>query len=176
MGERQPEFVAVGKIVKPHGIKGEAMVFALTDHPERFAEGRTLLLSPTPEGDRRRVEVEIETSRTHKGRRLLKLDRFVDRTMVEQRVGWYLVIPFDEADSAREPDEFFLHALPGREVVTGDGRLLGTIVDVMVSEGPPLLEIDGEGGRRYLPFVSEFVTEVGEERVTVQPPEGWEEL
>ena len=171
-----PEFVAIGKIVKPHGVKGEALVFALTDHLERFDEGRRLWLSPTPEGDRRRFEVEIVGSRTHKGRRLLKLDRFVDRTMVEQRVGWYLIIPFEEADSAREPDEFFLHALPGREVATAEGRVIGEIVDVMESEGPPLLEIEGEFGRRYLPFVSEFVAEVGDERVTVEPPEGWEEL
>ncbi len=172
----RPEFVAVGKIVTPHGIKGEALVFALTDHLERFAQGRRLFLSPTPEGEGRRIEVEIQASRTHKGRRLLKLDRFDDRTTVEQRAGWYLVIPFEEADSVREPGEFFVHELPGREVVTEDGRVLGTIVDLMMSEGPPLLEIDGESGRRYLPFVSEFVSEVGDETVTVTPPEGWEEL
>ncbi|MBW3660944.1 MAG: ribosome maturation factor RimM, partial [Gemmatimonadetes bacterium] len=51
-----PDYVAVGKIVKPHGVKGEALVFTLTDHLERFAEGQRLLLSPTPEGDRRRIE------------------------------------------------------------------------------------------------------------------------
>lgn len=171
-----PEFVAIGKIVKPHGVKGEALVFALTDHLERFAEGERLWLSPTPEGDRRRIEVEIEASRAHKGRRLLKLGRFVDRAMVEQRVGWYLVIPFEDADAAREPDEFFLHALPGREVVAEDGAALGEVVDVMLGDGPPLLEIAMESGRRYLPFVREFVLEVTEERLTVRPPDGWEEL
>lgn len=171
-----PEFVAVGKIVKPHGVKGEALVFTLTDHLERFAEGERLWLSPTPEGDRQRIEVEIQESRAHKGRRLLKLDRFADRAMVEQRAGWYLVIPFEEADAAREPDEFFLHALPGREVVDEEGRVLGEVVDVMLGEGPPLLEIAAGTGRRYLPFVREFVLEVAEERLTVRPPDGWEEL
>lgn len=174
--DRPFEYVAVGKIVKPHGVKGEALVYPLTDHLERFAVGQRLLLSPTPEGDRQRFEVEVEESRTHKGRRLLKLDRFVDREMVEQRAGWYLVIPFEDAETAREPDEFFLHALTGREVVGEDGTAHGEITDVLAGEGPPLIEVTGGGTRRYLPFVSEFVTEVTDERVTVRPPEGWEEL
>lgn len=173
---RAPEFVAVGKIVKPHGVKGEALVYALTDRLERFDVGERLWLSPTPEGDRQRIEVEVEASRTHKGRRLLKLDRFVDRTMVEQRAGWYLVIPFEDADAAREPDEFFLHALTGREVVGEDGVAWGEIADVLAGEGPPLIEVSGERGRRFLPFVREFVVEVTDERVTIRPPEGWEEL
>lgn len=172
-----PGHVAVGRIVRPHGVKGEALVFALTDHLERFAEGERLLLSPTPEVGERTVEVAIEASRVHKGRPLLKLDRFVDRTQVEQRVGWYLVIPYEAADAALEEDEYFLHALPGREVRTADGRRLGEVVDVLVTDGPPLLEI-GEPGerRRLLPFVREFVRAVGEDAVVVEPPEGWEEL
>lgn len=174
--DRPFEYVAVGKIVKPHGVKGEALVYALTDRLERFDEGARLWLCATPEGEGPRFEVEVEASRTHKGRRLLKLDRFADRSMVEQRQGWYLVIPFEDADAAREPDEFFLHALTGREVVGEDGTAYGEIVDVLAGEGPPLIEVSGAGKRRFLPFVREFVAEVTDETVTVRPPAGWEEL
>ncbi|MDX1623397.1 MAG: ribosome maturation factor RimM [Gemmatimonadota bacterium] len=173
-----PEYVAVGKIVKPHGVRGAAMVFPLTEQEERFDPGETLWLSPTPEGRGGAKPVTVTSSRIHKGRRLIEIDRFEDRTQVEQRVGWYLVIPFADAEEARETDEFFIHGLVGHEVRTETGERLGEVTDVLVTEGTPLLELQPEGGgaRRLLPFVREFVHAVEDEAVLVTPPAGWEEL
>lgn len=175
-GVRDSGFVAVGRIVKPHGIHGEAAVFPLSDEEARFAPGARVFLSPTPEGERETTPVTIEASRLHKGRRLVRLERFEDRTRVEQRVGWYLVIPREEADAALGEDEVYLHALPGREVRTPDGRRIGRVVDVLETEGTPLLEIEAPGGRRLLPFVRAFVREVGEEAIVAEPPAGWDEI
>ncbi|HUP19488.1 MAG TPA: ribosome maturation factor RimM [Gemmatimonadota bacterium] len=172
-----PEHLAVGRIVSPHGLRGEALVFLLSEEESRFAEGARLHLSPTPEGEGGMVEVTIEASRPHKGKRILKLDRFADRTMVERRVGWYLVVPYEAAEAERADDEFFLHALMGRDVRTADGRLLGQVTDILDSDGPPLLEFGQVGGgRRLLPFVKEFVAEVTDQAVVVTPPDGWEEI
>lgn len=153
-------------------------MFPLTEHGERFAEGTTVLLSGTPEGERGTVPATVLGSRLHKGRRLLRLDRIEDRTTAEQRAGWYLVIPREEADEARAEDEHFLHALVGRAVRTAEGSELGGVIDVVETNGPPLLEIGrpGEPRRRLLPFVRAFVREVTDEVVVVEPPEGWEEL
>jgi 16S rRNA processing protein RimM len=172
-----PRHLAVGRIVSPHGLKGEALVFLLTPEESRFAAGERLHLSPTAEGEGSLVEVTIEASRPHKGKRIVKLDRFADRTMVEQRVGWYLVVPYEAAEAVRAEDEFFLHALMGREVRTADGRSLGRVTDILDSDGPPLLEFGQVGSaRRLLPFVKEFVAEVTDEVVVVTPPAGWEEI
>lgn len=123
------------------------------------------------------TQVTVRAARAHKGRQLLRLEEFVDRTQAEQRSGWYLVIPREEAEEAREEDEFFLFSLVGREVRTAGGRRLGEIADILETEGRPLLEV-GEPGepRRLLPFVKEFVLEIEDDAVTVQPPVGWEEL
>lgn len=172
-----PEYVAIGKIVKPHGVRGAALVFSFTEHEERFAVGETVYLSPTPEGNRDVRSVTVTSSRVHKGRQLIELDRFEDRTQVEQRVGWYLVIPWEQADAAREPDEFFVHALVGHEVRSEVGERLGEVSEVHMTDGPPLLEIRAEDGRRrLLPFVREFVHGVEDEVVLVEPPAGWEEI
>lgn len=166
----------IGRVVKPHGIKGEVAVFPLTAHAERFAAGRCAFLSSSPEGDNAAM-IRIESSRFHAGRVLLKLDRFESRTAAEQAVGRYLVIPREEAEEAREEGEFFLHALVGRAVVAADGRPLGEVVDVLEPAGRAMLEIVGPGGgRRLLPFVSEFVREVRADEIVVEPPEGWEEI
>ncbi len=151
-------------------------MFPLTGHPERFAAGQHVILSPTPEG-RDGVPVLIEASRAHAGRYLLKVDRIENRSLAEQAVGRFLLIPRADAEKAREEGEFFLYALVGREVRTADGRLLGEIVDVLEPGGTAVLEIGATaGGRRLLPFVREFVREVGDEAIVVDPPEGWEEL
>ncbi|MGH7563155.1 MAG: ribosome maturation factor RimM [Gemmatimonadota bacterium] len=168
--------MAIGRLVKAHGIRGEVTVFPLTGHPERFAAGQHVLLSRTPQGGGG-VPVLIEASRAHAGRYLLKMDCIENRSVAEQAVGQFLVIPRADAERAREEGEFFLYALVGREVRTAEGRLLGEIVDVLEPGGAAVLEIgDAAGARRLLPFVREFVREVGEETIVVDPPEGWEEL
>lgn len=168
--------MAIGRLVRAHGIHGEVAVFALTGHVERFAAGRRAFLSPTAEG-RDPEPVLIEASRAHAGRWLLKMDRIENRSVAEQAVGKFLVIPRAEAERAREEGEFFLHALVGREVRTADGRRLGEVADVLEPGGAAILEIVEPGrGPRLLPFVREFVLEVEDREIIVSPPPGWEEL
>ena len=169
--------LAVGKIVKPHGIRGEVVVFALTENAERFAPGSELWLSSTPEGESGLRRVRIEAARLHQGRWLLTLDRIGDRSGAEQHVGAYLVLPREAAEAARAPDEWFLHALVGRNVIEAGGETLGQVLDVIETAGVAMLEIGGPGRpRRLLPFVREFVVQVREEEIEVAPPAGWKEL
>lgn len=172
-----PAYVAVGKIVKPHGIRGEVAVFALTENARRFAPGTELWLGSTPEGERAPLPVRIETARLHQGRWLLTLDRIPDRAHAEQHVGAYLLVPGAEAEAARSADEWFLHSLVGRRVVEPGGETLGRVLDVIETAGTAMLEIGAPGRpRRLLPFVREFVVRVGEEEIEVAPPAGWKEL
>jgi 16S rRNA processing protein RimM len=165
----------VGRIVKAHGIKGEVQVDPMTEHEERFAVGRTLVLAP--DTDAEGVPAVLESSRPHKGRWLVKFDRIDDRTHAEQRVGYYLLIPQEEAVQARAEGEFFLHALVGCKVRDDSDRPLGKVASVIESDGPILLEIEEPGGRRrFLPFVKAFVRQVDATTIVVSPPEGWEEL
>lgn len=151
-------------------------MFPLGGDDRRFVAGAELWLSPTPSGGPGLDPTRIETSRTHKGRRLLKLDGIADRSQAERYAGLYLVIPREAAEAAREEGEHFLYALVGREV-TADGRRLGRVADVLETGGKPLLEIELAGGeRRLLPFVGEFVRAIDEESISVAPPDGWEDL
>jgi 16S rRNA processing protein RimM len=171
-----PEYLAVGRIVKPHGLHGEVAVFALTENAARFEPGRTLYLSPTPEGDRL-LRVTVESARLHQGRWLLTLDRIADRSHAEQHAGSFLLVPREEAEAARQAGEWFLHSLVGRGVLDQGGESLGEVLDVIETASAPMLEIGGPGRkRRLLPFVKEFVARVGEEEIVVTPPTGWTEL
>ena len=172
-----PRHVAIGKIVQAHGIKGELVVFPLTERAERFAAGETVYLSRTAEGDEGLTPFVIASSRPHRGRFLVHLEKIEDRTQAEWYAGAFLVIPWEQAESVREEGEFFLYALVGREVRSETGERLGVVADVVETGAQPLLEIAVAGnGRRMLPFVKEFVRAVEERTVVVAPPEGWEEI
>jgi 16S rRNA processing protein RimM len=172
-----PEHLAVGRIVKPHGIRGEVAVFPLTEVEERFEPGSRLFLSPTPAARGSLLAVTVESARPHQGRWLLTLDRIGDRTHAEQHVGSYLLVPREEAEAVRGEDEWFLHSLVGRSVVDAAGHSLGAVLDVLETPGAVMLEIGASGGaRRLLPFIREFVARVEEEEIVVTPPEGWLEL
>lgn len=176
MAEKPPH-VAIGRVVQAHGIRGELAVFPLTEQDERFAPGIIVHLSRTPEGEEGLTPFRVTSSRRHKGNVLLGLDRIEDRTQAEWYIGAYLVIPYEEAESARAEDEFFIHALVGREVRTEAGERLGVVAGVVETGAAALLEIEGDWtGRKMLPFVKEFVLAVEDEAVIVVPPEGWEEL
>jgi 16S rRNA processing protein RimM len=173
----KPRHVAIGKVVQAHGILGELAVFPFTERDDRFAVGVAASLSRTADGGEGLTPLTITSSRPHKGRRLLKLDKVDDRTQAEWYVGAYLVIPYEEAEAARGADEFFLHALVGREVRSEAGARLGVVAEVVETGGHPLLEIEGSWpGRRMLPFVKAFVRAIEPDAVVVAPPEGWEEL
>ena len=172
-----PEHIVVGRIVKPHGIRGEVAVFPLTENEERFEPGSRMLLCSSATGSGTLLAVRVESSRPHQGRWLLTLDRIEDRTHAEQHVGSYLFVPRAEAEAARADDEWFLHSLVGRRVVDDAGGSLGVVLDVLETPGAVMLEI-GEAGhsRRLLPFIREFIARVGEGEIVVTPPEGWLEL
>ena len=173
----EPEHLAVGRIVKAHGIRGEVAVFPLTENEERFEPGSRLFLSVTAAGHGSLLAVKVESARPHQGRWLLTLDRIGDRTHAEQHVGSYLLVPREEAEAARAEGEWFLHSLVGRSVVDDAGVRLGAVLEVLETPGAVMLEIGASGGtRRLLPFIREFVARVDEEEIVVTPPEGWLEL
>ncbi len=172
-----PRHVAIGKVVQAHGIKGELVVFPLTERTERFDAGHTVHLSPTADGDEGLTPFVIAASRAHRGRFLVQLEKIEDRTQAEWYAGSFLVIPWSDAESVREEGEFFLHALVGREVRSETGERLGVVADIVETGGHPLLEITvADRRRRLLPFVKEFVRSVEEKALVVTPPEGWEEI
>lgn len=169
--QADPPPVEVGRVVKPHGLKGEVSVHLLTDRPEvRFAEGAEVLLDGEP--------VVVATSRPHQGRWLVRFDHVHDRTGAEGLRGASLTGLALAGDD--DADTFWVHELVGLRVLREDGRLLGEVVDVIdlpAAAGYDLLEVRREGGGvLHLPAADDLVearaTEDGWELVVVDPPAG----
>ncbi|MEW6059330.1 MAG: ribosome maturation factor RimM [Actinomycetota bacterium] len=115
--------VAVGRVTRAHGVKGEVAVLVLSEVPERFAVGTVVYLE-----DGRALT--IEDSHPHRGRLLVKFRDIGDRDRAEALAGSLLVVP--ESMSPELPEgSWWDHQLVDCEVVTESGRSLGTLREVI---------------------------------------------
>jgi 16S rRNA processing protein RimM len=161
--------VAVAKIVKAHGLRGEVVLELLSDVDGRMEETVDFLLI-----DKENIvrELHVESQRILSGRYAVKFDGIDDRTAAEQLRGKYLAIPEEEIGSL-SADQFFIHDLMGMRVQLKDGKVVGTVRNVLKTGGGDLLEV-GEQGEILIPFTTEICVDVSlEDRIiTIDPPEG----
>lgn len=162
--------MVVGRVTRPHGIRGEASVELLTDFPERFRPGRTLDVR-TLSGDV--IPLRIESARPHGERLLLRFEGIETPEAVEALRGADLcALPGDEP--ARPVGYVFRHEAVGLLAVTGDGRPLGTVRELLDVAGRPLLVLETPRGSREVPFSRPLVVSVdlAARRIVLDPPEG----
>jgi 16S rRNA processing protein RimM len=149
-GRIQPDYIAVGRILAPHGIRGEVKVEILTDYPERFFQHPTLYVGPAA------VPVKVKSARYFKSYVLLSFENRPDRNAVEELRGLYLQIPISEAMPLEE-GEFYLFQAIGLEVVTDEGDLLGTVTEVIETGANAVFVVKGEGREILIPDTKEVV-------------------
>ncbi|MEZ0357665.1 ribosome maturation factor RimM [Mycobacterium sp. SA01] len=167
------ELVA-GRVAKAHGITGELVVDVRTDDPEeRFAVGNRLRLRPSRgEGGQ---DVVVESVRPHGGRLLVRLRGVSDRNAADALRGHLFVVDSAELPPIDDPDEFYDHQLEGLTVRTVDGRVVGSISEVLHTAGAELLAVRGADGTEVLvPFVGAIVVSVSlaDGIVEIDPPDG----
>jgi 16S rRNA processing protein RimM len=182
----------VGRIVRPHGIRGEVIVEVRTDEPgERFVVGATLATGSDPDAGTGGVEpagaapadgrwvvppaLTIEAVREHQGRLIIAFAGIADRNVAEDLRGVLLWVDGAGLAAPADPDEFHDHQLVGLTAVTPGGETLGEVARIDHAPASDLLVLRRAGGGTALvPFVKAIVPEVDlpGRRVVVDPPEG----
>jgi 16S rRNA processing protein RimM len=165
-------YLAIGRIIAPHGIRGEVKVEVLTDFPERFKPGAHVFLGAGTE-DQEARPAKIAAARPHKGGFLVKLDSVPDRNAAELERNRYLLIPAADAMPLGE-HENYLHDLMGLEVETTDGQHLGELREVLFTNANDVYVVRGPAGEVLLPAIRDVVLQVDvpARRMVVALPEG----
>jgi 16S rRNA processing protein RimM len=165
--------VTVGRIGRPHGVRGDVVVGVRTDEPElRFAPGSRLDTDPAVVGP-----LTVAASRWHSGDLLVRFAEIGDRTAAAELGGTWLLVESAELEALADPDEFRDADLIGLRVQTVGGVEVGTVADVL-HHGQDVLAIDpaaGAGSSQILvPFVKAIVPEVDLPGgvLVIDPPEG----
>jgi 16S rRNA processing protein RimM len=149
--------VVVGRVGRPHGVRGELAVQPRTDEPERrFAAGAVLHTEHAP-----LPLVTVRAARPHGTRLLVSFAEVVDRTSAEALQGVLLSAEVDEAETPEDPEEFYDRQLLGLAAVTTEGRAVGVVSDVLHLPAHDLLAIRPAVGPEVLvPFVTDLVPDV----------------
>ena len=164
------ELVAIAKIAKPRGLKGELVADLLTDFPERF-EGLVNVTAVATSGERR--ELKIEAAWFQNGRVVLKFEGVDSVETAEELRSAEICIAESEAVKL-ESDEFYDWQLVGCDAVTVEGEKLGSVREVMRTGGTENLVVAGQTRDFLIPFAEAICVEVDLEkkRIVVDPPEG----
>jgi 16S rRNA processing protein RimM len=164
--------VTVGRIGRPHGVRGDVVVGVRTDEPElRFARGSRLDTDPVGVGP-----LTVTGHRWHSGDLLVRFEEISDRTAAAELGGTWLLVDSAVLGALDDPDEFRDGDLVGLSVRTVDGTAVGTVADVL-HHGQDILVIDPVGARAdqiLIPFVKAIVPEVDIAAgvLVIDPPEG----
>ncbi|MEA3349675.1 MAG: ribosome maturation factor RimM [Chloroflexota bacterium] len=164
----EPVFLAVGKLRRPHGVRGEMIMSVWTDYPERLLPGVKIYVGDTHE------TLTIKSVRWHRQDILIAFDEYADRDQVGVFRNHLAYVRTDDIPSL--PDgEFYLYQLVGLRVIRDDDDvLLGTIEEIIETGANEVLVVRTEdGGELLLPDIPSVVLHIdvqqGEMRVHLLP-------
>jgi 16S rRNA processing protein RimM len=171
--DTQPSFIAIARIARTRGNRGEVLADLYTDFPDRFDVLKEVWL----ESGKCRRRMALEESWEHKGRRVLKFSGVDSISSAEEYVGDWVVVPADQAVPLPE-GTYFDHDLVGCMVQDVHGNRLGVVQEVLHIAGNDLLTVSN-GKKEYLiPAAARFCKEISIQgkQILVDLPEGLMDL
>ena len=154
----EPRYLAVGRVRRPHGVRGELRVEIVTSHPRRLLQHRFLLLASPDSPDVVR-RYPVEKLRVHGDVILLKLGGCDDRNAADGLRGMLVQVPIQEAVPL-EDGEYYHSQIIGLMVETETGQLLGRVVEVLETGANDVYVVRGPTGEVLLPAVEDVILAV----------------
>ena len=145
------EFITIGRILAPWGIKGRLKIKAITDFPQRFAPSSTVYINRQP--------MTIDSAEWHKGGVNIKLNA-VDSIEAARRLqGQPIEIHQSQLYSLPE-GQYYQFQLIGLEVCTTQGELLGNITEVLTAKSNDNYVVKGDKGEILIPAIEDVVKSI----------------
>ena len=167
--------VAIGKVARSQGRRGEVVVDPLTDFPERFYDLERVFIEGA---EQEPVALRLEWVREQGGRPVLKFQEVEDISAAAELAGQEIRIP--ESELVRLPAGSLFHFdLRECEVWDRSEGFLGVVEDVMVTGGSDVLVVrDPSGQERLIPICREICRRIEPDikRIEIQAPQGLLEI
>jgi 16S rRNA processing protein RimM len=168
------DLAVVGRVVRPHGLRGQVVVNVETDFPdERFKVGAQLFVRR--EG---RVEpVTVASVRFQRGRPIIGVTGVATVESAEALVGSELRVPVGELVPL-PAGNFYRHDLVGCVVEVGEGKPVGVVVEVEGDSAGSRLVVEANGEPVLIPLAAEICRSIdlAAKRIVIDPPDGLLEL
>jgi 16S rRNA processing protein RimM len=159
-----PDYLEIGRIIRPHGIRGEMVVQAGSDLLLSLTSGTEILVGQD------RHPLVLERIRPHRGRLLLKVGSINDRDQAETLRSQNLYLSSDQVEPL--PDgEYYYWQILGLEVYEESGDRLGVVKNIIETGANDVYVIENDEGNEILvPAIEEVIRDVDldSERMTVR--------
>ncbi len=148
--------ITIGKVLKPHGVKGQVKIEPLTDHPDRFKVIRRVFLVSS---SGKQKECTVRSVRYLGDAPLLQLSGYDSPELARELNGWLVQIPEEEAVPLPE-GQYYWFELLGMDVENEAGEKLGRITDIFPTGSNDVYVM--KAGRRevYLPATKDVIRQV----------------
>lgn len=150
----EPVFLAIGKLRKPHGIRGELLMKVLTDFPERVCSGMTVFVGTTYR------PMLIQNRRWHRSALLITFQGYNSRDDVDDLRNQMVYVRAN--DSPHLPEgEFYRHQILGLLVITDSGEHLGTVTNILETGANDVCVVQPEFGPEILlPVIDSVILDI----------------
>lgn len=97
-----PPFLLLGRVLRPHGVRGELRVEIITAYPERIVENRRVFLGTDPADAHAATEHRVRRARRHQQYLILELEGLADRTTADAYRDQYVMVPLKKRSRLRK--------------------------------------------------------------------------
>ncbi|HEX3053242.1 MAG TPA: ribosome maturation factor RimM [Aggregatilineaceae bacterium] len=157
--DNQPPFLLLGRVLRPHGVRGEVRMSVLTDFPDRIQPGARIYIGSDPESAAGATPYELAHVRRHQEYLILSFEGIEDRDDADLLRDQYVMVALADAVPLEE-DEFYLFQTIGLSVRTTEGEVLGKVTEVLETGANDVYVVQGPRGEILLPDTEECVIDV----------------
>lgn len=163
----EPLFLIIGKIRRPHGVRGEMLFEIITEFPERVKKGLEVYV-----GDHKKA-YRIESVRTQQQHFLLKFKDLDDCDQVGLLRNQLVYKKAENLPPLTE-NEYYQHDLLGMQVVTEEGIELGSVAEILETGANDVLVVLNEEKELLIPFITQTILKIkDQERIIVVRLQEW---
>lgn len=169
-----PLFLILGRILRPHGVRGELRVEIATQFPERVGDLETVFIGSDPYDAESAVPFTPTAVRRHRDILLVTLEEITSREEADPLRGKLLMVALEDAVPL-EAGEYYTFQILGARVITSDGEELGRIGQVLETGANDVFVVQGgPRGEVLIPDVPHVVVDIDIENqvVTIDPLPG----
>jgi 16S rRNA processing protein RimM len=164
------DFIVLGTIVRPHGLKGEVKVNLSCSGINRLTSSKTLVLVRNGK-ELKKVSV-IRAFLHNDGDAVVRFNEVQGPEEAETLRGVYVAVPLKDREPLPE-NQYYMDDLMGLAVETPEGKKLGVIDEIMEGPANAVLVVKRDGEETLVPVLKSVVQKIDlkAKQVVVDLPE-----
>ncbi|MBM4422000.1 MAG: 16S rRNA processing protein RimM [Chloroflexi bacterium] len=161
----EPSFLVIGRVLRPHGVRGELRLAMQTAFPAHLSEVDVVHI-----GDDHKP-YPLKSFRLHKAMLLISVEGCDDRNEADTLRGEIVSIKATDA-APLKPGEYYHHQIVGLTVVTDTGEELGSVVEIIETGANDVYVVRGQVGEILLPAIKSVILKIEPSQMRVHLIDG----